>query len=230
MRMPLDPTGRSERPLHLVYEDPILAEHDRSGRAVRRLAEAMIGRTVTVEELAEIERWADSTAARLERHEPVQRPDDYQARRYTIAAPEDGDRLISFTDRPVSGPGNPAASDLIIWRDGHVVRAVARFGRLTEASPNRVHGGISAAAFDDVMGYVMIIEATAAFTGELSVRYRAPMWLNVPIHFEAQVSDRGEKVWTISALARSESADGEIVGEATGRFVLLSPERLGLPG
>mgnify|MGYP003352147111 CR=1 FL=1 len=38
--MPTDPTGRTDRPVHLVYEDTMLAERDRAGRAVRRLAEA----------------------------------------------------------------------------------------------------------------------------------------------------------------------------------------------
>ena len=228
MRMPNDPTGRTDRPVHLVYEDQMLAERDRAGRAVRRLAEAMIGRDVTAADLAEVEAWADAAAVRLERHEPIQRPDDYQARRYTIEPPEDGDRLISFTDRPISGPGNPAANELIIWRDGLVARGVAVFGRLSEASPGRVHGGLTAAAFDDVMGYVMIIEATAAYTGELTVRYRKPMLLGMPIHFQAQVTDRGEKVWTISATAHAGSADGEVVSEASGRFVVVSPERLGV--
>jgi len=228
VRIPNDPTGRTDRAVHLVYEDPMLAERDAAGRAVRRLAEAMIGRDVTAEELAEIGAWADRSAALLERHEPIVRADDYQARRYTIAPPDDGDRLISFTDRPISGPGNPAANELVLWRDGLTVRAIATFGRLSEASPGRVHGGITAATFDDVMGYVMIVEATAAYTGELTVRYRAPMLIGVPIHFEAAVSERGEKVWTITATARSGGPDGELVSEASGRFVVVSPERLGV--
>ena len=228
MRIPNDPTGRTDRPVHLVYEDPMLAERDRAGRAVRRLAEAMIGREVTAAELDEIATWADAAAERLEPHQPIQRADDYQARRYTIAPPEDGDRLISFTDRPISGPGNPAANELVLWRDGMIVRAVATFGRLSEASPGRVHGGITSATFDDVMGYVMIVEATAAYTGELTVRYKAPMLIGMPIHFEAAVTDRAGKVWTITATARAGSADGEIVSEASGKFVVVSPERLGV--
>ncbi len=195
---------------------------------MRRLGEALIGRVVSPAELAHVEAWANAAATELEQNEVVQREDDYQARRYTIAPPEDGDRLISFTDRPISGPANPAANELIVWRDGQVVRAVAHFGRLTEASPNRVHGGLSAAVFDDVMGYVMIIEATAAYTGELTVRYRAPMRLGEPIYFAAQVSERGEKVWTITATARASSPEGELVGEASGRFVVVSRERLGV--
>ncbi len=228
MRVPTDPTGQTDRPLHLVYEDPILAERYRAGKAMRRLGEALIGRDVTVAELAEIGQIADTLAERLEVHPPIQREDDYQARRYTIAPPEDGDRLISFSDRPISGPANPAANDLILWRDGLKVRGVARFGRLCEASPNRVHGGLSAAVFDDVMGYVMIVEATAAYTGELSVRYKAPMRLQEPIHFVAEVTDRGPKVWTITATASAGSPAGEVVGEASGRFVVVSPERLGV--
>jgi acyl-coenzyme A thioesterase PaaI-like protein len=230
VRIPTDPTGQSDRPVHLVYEDPMLAARDRAGRAVRRLAEALIGREVTATDLAEITVLADRAADSLERHGTIQRPDDYQARRYTIAPPEDGDRLISFTDRPISGPGNPAANELVIWRDGLVVRAVATFGRLSEASPGRVHGGITAATFDDVMGYVMIVEATAAYTGELTVRYRAPMLLGVPIHFAAEVTERGTKVWTIGATARAGSPDGDVVSEASGRFVVVSPERLGVSG
>ena len=49
-----------------------------------------------------------------------------------------------------------------------------------------------------------------------------------PIHFEAAVSDRAGKVWTITATARAGSADGEIVSEASGKFVVVSPERLGV--
>ena len=228
VRLPNDPTGITERPVHLVYDDPMLAERDRAGRAVRRLAEAMIGREVTSEELAEIAGWADAAAARLEPHEPIQRADDYQARRYTIAPPEDGDRLISFTDRPISGPGNPVANELVLWRDGMTVRAVATFGRLSEASPGRVHGGITSATFDDVMGYVMIVEATAAYTGELTVRYKAPMHIGSPVYFDAAVTDRAGKVWTITATARAGSPDGDIVSEASGKFVVVSPERLGV--
>lgn len=228
MRLPSDPTGQTDRALHLVYEDPILTERDRAGRAMRRLGEALIGREVTVEDLAEVEAWSTSLAERLELRPAIQREDDYQARRYTIAPPEDGDRLISFSDRPISGPANPAANDLILWRDGSTVRAVARFGRLCESSPNRVHGGLSAAVFDDVMGYVMIVEATAAFTGELTVRYTAPMRVGEAIHFAARVTERGEKVWTITATARAGTPDGEVVGEASGRFVVVSPERLGV--
>ncbi|MEZ5262918.1 MAG: PaaI family thioesterase [Acidimicrobiales bacterium] len=229
MRLPLDPTGKSDRPVHLVYEDPILAQHDRTGTAMRRLGEALIGRDVPLHELEALERWADEHAARLEQLEAVTRADDYQARRYTIAPPRHGDRLISFSDRPVSGPANPTATDLIVWRDGDVVRAVARFGRLAEASPGRAHGGVTASVFDDVMGYVMIIEATAAYTGELFVRYNAPMLIGVPVHFEAKVAERGERVWTLEATARLHEPDGQLCGEASGRFVVVGPEKFGLP-
>lgn len=228
MRLANDPTGRTDRPVHLVYEDALLAERDRAGRAVRRLAEAMIGRDVTAADLAEVEAWADRTAASLERHDTVVRADDYQARRYTIAPPEDGDRLISMSDRPISGPANPAANELVLWRDGMVTRAVCTFGRLSEASPGRVHGGITSSVFDDVMGYVMIVEATAAYTGELTVRYKAPMLIGMPIHFAAWVSEKAGKVWTITATAHAGSEDGELVSEASGRFVTVTPERLGV--
>lgn len=228
MRLPTDPTGRTDRPLHLVYDDELLAARDVTGRALRRLGEAVAGRSLPVEDLDCVARWANTTADALERHPAMERADDYQARRYTIEGPHDGDRMISFSDRPVSGPANPTAHDLVVWRDGSVARAVAHFGRLTESSPGRVHGGVTASAFDDVMGYVMVLEATAAYTGELFVRYRAPMLVGVPVHFAAWVSERGPKVWTISATAHAGTPDGELVSEANGRFVVVSPKTLGV--
>ena len=88
---------------------------------------------------------------------------------------------MSFSDRPISGPANPSAVDLVIRREGRESVGVATFDRRFESSPGRVHGGITASVFDDVMGYVNVIEGVAAYTYELTVRYLAGMPLGEPV-------------------------------------------------
>ncbi len=229
MRLPNDPTGASERPVHLVYDDPQLADRHRAGRALRRLGAALVGRALAAEDLHALTAWAESHAEAFERRAARTRPDDYLVRRYTIAGPQDGDRMVAFSERPLSGPANPSAGNLVVWRDGEVTRAVAVFDRLDESSPGRVHGGLTAAYFDDVMGYVMVAEPIAAFTGELAVRYLGGMLIGVPVHFACRITERRENVLTVRGTAHLHEADGELVSEATGRFVVMSPKRLGLP-
>jgi acyl-coenzyme A thioesterase PaaI-like protein len=211
--------------MHLVYPDPQIETRTAAATAVRRLAEALVGHVVDDGALAEVTAWANAAAERLERGEVVVRADDYQTRRYTHPAPQDGDRLVSFTDRPVSGPANPTAQDLVLHRVGDEVVGVVRFGRLSEASPGRAHGGMTAAVFDDVMGYVMLVAAVAAYTGSLTVRYLKPLPIREPVEFRGRVSERKDRVWTVTAEAR---ANGEIVSDAEGQFVVVPPERFGL--
>lgn len=213
--------------MHLVYPDPQFAARAAAAAAVRRLAEAMVAHHVTDTELGEIGAWASDRADRLGSGEVVTRRDDYQKRRYTDPPPAEGDVLVSFTDRPFSGPANPCAYDLVIRREGDEAVGVARFGKLQEASPGRAHGGVTASTFDDVMGYVMSIAAVAAYTGSLSVRYVAPMPLWEPVEFRCGVAERLGRKWTLAGAARRE--DGTVVAEASATFIVVPPERFDLP-
>ena len=213
--------------MHLVYPDPQFARRARTAQAVRRLAESLVAHHVADDDLDAVADWAEATAARLETGPAVARRDDYQKRRYTDPRPADGDRLISFTDRPFSGPANPSAYDLVIHCEGAEAVGVARFGKLQEASPGRAHGGVTASAFDDVMGYVMSIAAIAAYTGELTVRYLAPMPLHEPVTFRCGVAERDGRRWTVTGTATS--ADGTVVATGSARFAVVPPERFDLP-
>jgi acyl-coenzyme A thioesterase PaaI-like protein len=98
--------------------------------------------------------------------------------------------------------------------------------RRFEASPNRSHGGITASLFDDVMGYVNTIEAVAAYTRDLFVKYLAPMPLGVPVVIRARTTEREERRSTVTAEATA--PDGTIVGEAVARFAIVPREKFGL--
>ena len=80
-----------------------------------------------------------------------------------------------FEDRAVGGRSNPTSIELEVRYDNDDVVADVVLRRAFEGAPGRAHGGIVAAAFDDVTGFVIGKLQEPAFTGELTVRYLAPV-------------------------------------------------------
>jgi acyl-coenzyme A thioesterase PaaI-like protein len=211
----------------LTYPDPQLRERARAAAALRLLSEALVGHAAGDEELEELSAWAEECAARLRAGARLDRAEDYQRRRYLDPAPPEGVAIHAFSDRPISGPANPSAVDLVVRREGRESVGIAIFDRRFESSPGRVHGGITASVFDDVMGYVNVIEGVAAYTWELTVRYLAGMPLGEPVELRARMThcDWETRRSTVTAEAHS---NGVLVAEATASFALLPPSRFGL--
>ena len=213
---------------HLTYPDPQLARRHRAARALRALSEALVGHEVPDAALDEVADWAAGRAAELRQGRVVPRGEDYQRRRYLDPTPPEGVAIVSFSDRPISGPANPSAVDLVIRREGRESVGVATFDRRFESSPGRVHGGITASVFDDVMGYVNVIEGVAAYTYELTVRYLAGMPLGEPVVVRARMDhcDWDRRRSTVTAEATL--ADGTVAADARASFALVPRERFGL--
>jgi len=172
-----------------------------------------------------VARWAGEMTARVSSERRLDRAADYLHRRYTDPPPPDGGALITSSDRPVSGPGNPSAVHATIRRVGNEVRADVEFDRRFESAPGRVHGGVTASVFDDVMGYVQVIDGVAAYTRELQVRYLAGVPTYVPIEFRARTTERNERRSLVTAEARIVGRD-EIVADARGIFAIIPRDRL----
>ena len=215
--------------VHQVYPDPMLDQRADAARAVRELSEALVAHDAGADVLAEVAASARRCAAVVAGGPRLERAEDYQRRRYLDPPPPDGRALVTSSDRPVSGPANPSAVAMTLRREGREAVGAVVFDRRFEGSPGRVHGGITAAVVDDVMGYVNVIEGVAAFTIELRVRYVAAMPLHVPVEVRARITQRDERRLTITAEARV-AADGTLVAEAEGRFAVLPPSRFGLEG
>jgi acyl-coenzyme A thioesterase PaaI-like protein len=212
---------------YLTYPDPQLRQRARAAAALRHLSEALVGHAARDDELDELAAWAEERAARLRTGARLDRAEDYQRRRYLDPAPPEGVAIHAFSDRPISGPANPSAVDLVVRREGRESVGMAIFDRRFESSPGRVHGGITASVFDDVMGYVNVIEGVAAFTWELTVRYLAGMPLGVPVEVRARMTacDWERRRSTVTAEAH---CDGVLVAEAVASFALLPRSRFGL--
>ena len=126
-----------------------------------------------------------------------------------------------FDHSPIIGQANPIAPPLQVQRYDDRVVALATFGSAYEGPPGSVHGGMVAAAFDEVLGMAQSIGGTPGMTGTLTVKYRKPTPLHRELRFEGRV-DRvdGRKIYTSAVLHAGE----RLCATATGLFISMKPE------
>jgi acyl-coenzyme A thioesterase PaaI-like protein len=108
-----------------------------------------------------------------------------------------------FEDRAVGGSSNPTGVELQVRFEGEDVIADFVLRRAFEGAPGRAHGGIVAAAFDDVTGFVIGRLQEPAFTGELTVRYRAAVPVDQALEIRARLDGRERRKLFISAELRT---------------------------
>ena len=161
-----------------------LSARNRAGRAIRDVGHAMIGHQAPVALIEELAATLDRFSERLSDGGPRRRPDESFGT--WMGAPADGEPITTFEDRPVSGAASPWGLDITSYRDGEEAVARVTLRSAHEGAPGRSHGGIVAAIFDDVMGFVIQLIEVSAFTGTLSVRYES----GVPLHRELVVRTR----------------------------------------
>jgi acyl-coenzyme A thioesterase PaaI-like protein len=139
-------------------------------------------------------------------------------------APAPADSMERFLRRsPFTGAANPLAPPLHprVGADG-VVEATVELGELYEGPPGHVHGGVVAALFDEVLGFAESLTEQPGMTGRLTVAYRAP----TPLHVPLQVRGWVERVEGRRILARGTlDHEGRRCAEAEGLFVRVSAER-----
>jgi hypothetical protein len=119
---------------------------------------------------------------------------------------------------PVSGPNNPIAPPLRMRAvgdpdgDNHIEGSIV-FGPAYEGPPGHCHGGLIAAMFDELLGYV---QRAPGFTAYLKVDYRAPTPLNRELALKGWI-DRveGRKRYIRGTC----HLDGILLSEAEGLFI-----------
>ena len=114
------------------------------------------------------------------------------------------------------GPGNPAGFALQMHAVGGCVVATTHLDHRHEGAPGLAHGGAVATLLDDLFGGVLVMLETPAVTGNLTVDFRAPVPLRVPLQLEGRcTSQLGRKLTMRGTLRR----DGELLAEATALFL-----------
>jgi acyl-coenzyme A thioesterase PaaI-like protein len=128
------------------------------------------------------------------------------------AAPEGsiftgGGPASGFEDRAVGGRANPTGVDFEVRFEEDEVVADVVLHRAFEGAPGRAHGGIVSAVFDDVTGFVIGFIGEPAFTGELTVRFLAPVPVEELLVVRARLDGRERRKLFITA----EATAGDIV-------------------
>lgn len=201
------------------------ADHPRARAAagLRRLGHALMGHEADEALLERVAEAADRIAADLESAPGrVRDPLALKRRMFDLDVP-DGGAVVHFDECFVSGPFNPMGIAMQVHREHDEVVAEVELGPAFEGAPARSHGGIVAAIFDDVLGYLLTLEQTPAFTGELTVRYLAATPIGLPLQFRARVLAREGRRLLTEGEAR---VGGQVVATATATFVAISQERL----
>jgi hypothetical protein len=131
--------------------------------------------------------------------------------------PEPETQRPYYVNGVILGPHHPLRPELRIAHEDGVTHGSVCFGVTFEGPPGCVHGGFVAHFFDQILGQHNLWARIPAMTGTLSVRFRKGTPILRELAFDVRHERRGErKVVTSGRL----SADGEMVSEAEGTFVV----------
>jgi acyl-coenzyme A thioesterase PaaI-like protein len=109
-----------------------------------------------------------------------------------------------------------------VCEDGSVMSELT-MRAIHEGPAGFVHGGWVAALLDQLLGSANIVSGHPAMTGELKIRYRSGTPYGVPLVLRARTdSVDGRRVHASGEI----TVAGKVSAEATGLFILPTPERV----
>jgi acyl-coenzyme A thioesterase PaaI-like protein len=184
---------------------------------VRRLIELTVTAEPSSDALATAAHHVAQAAAALE---PFRRA---TRRREGPAAPADREPENLMPFDPVVGRFSPLAPPLRVrWEPPKALGEVT-FAPPYEGPPGCVHGGIIAAAFDQVFNVANLMLGSPGPTASLQLHYRRPTPLGVPLRFEGwQERVDGRRVHVRGRLLAGE----RVTVDAEGVFVVVPVERI----
>jgi Thioesterase superfamily len=118
----------------------------------------------------------------------------------------------TFANHPMIGPANPCSPPIRMVADGGLLTGHVSFGTPQEGPPDCAYGGYIAAGFDAILLMTAGVNGVGGPTRSLSVRYRRPTPLNVPLRYEAKVSHVEER-WVV--VEGTLMADDTVCAQAT---------------
>lgn len=197
------------------------AARTRLGTAIRDLGHSFAGHQAGADLLTRCAESIESMIQELDRGTSRRRDPssfgDHRRHRY-----DEGPIDHAYADRPVSGSASPWGLDTELHRHGDEIEALVTLRAAHEGAPGRSHGGIVAALFDDVFGFVLGVIDEAAFTGRLTVTYRAGTPLDTRLSCRVRATERaGRKITMTGELTVAET--GQLVAEADALFITVDP-------
>lgn len=114
------------------------------------------------------------------------------------------------------GPDNAAGLAMAMCVEGDRVLGSVTFDHRHEGAPGIAHGGVVAAALDDLFGGVLVVLGQPAVTANLSVDYRAPVLLGAPLTLVGWCEGRtGRKLELRGEMRQT----GAVVAQAAALFL-----------
>lgn len=199
-----------------IYDDARIS----LGAAVRRLGHAVIGHEVDLETMIETTGLLERISESFELEPPRSREFSQFSTAHDQDVP-DHSRLTSHISRPGSGPGSPHGLEMEVHRRGDRIEAAFTLGASHEGAPQRSHGGIVALAFDDAMGFVLNVIKVVAYTGQITVRYKAPTPLREPLLITAWLDRREGRKLFLEAELRQNGPDGPVLATSSALFIAI---------
>ena len=205
-------------------DSPEIAEaRARAGRAIRDIGHELVGHQADAALIDEVAHTLNELAALLAKGDVRHRAREDRAERWAEPV-ADGERMVSYDERPFSGRSSPWGVDLEVHRHGDEIEAILTLRSAHEGAPGRSHGGIVAGLFDDVFGFVLDVVQEAAFTGELTIRYEQPTPLHRPIACRGRLARReGRKLFIEGELVDLEAEGQPVVARGKGLFISVDP-------
>ena len=214
----LDPLVHVARDDH---PDAVAEARAAAGRAVRDVGHALVGHHAPIELLDEMTAALDSLTSRLSTGDLRSRSEARRGGQFAEPVP-DGSVMTSYDERPVSGRSSPWGLDIEVRRVERDAVATLTLRAAHEGAPTRSHGGVVAALFDDLYGFVLQIEGQTGFTGELSVRYEAGVPIGEPLACRVRLERQdGRKLFMTGELVVV--ATDEQLATSRATFITIDP-------
>ena len=205
------------------HPDRLSEARAEAGRAIRDVGHSLVGHHAPIELLDEVTRELDRLTLRLDEGADRSRSEVRSDGQFGEPTP-DGSIMTSYDERPVSGRASPWGLDIEVRREGDEAVALLTLRAAHEGAPERSHGGIVAALFDDVFGFILQIHPEIAFTGELTVRYVAGVPIGEPLSCRVRLDRReGRKLYMTGELTLV--ATGQELARSTATFITIDPSR-----
>jgi acyl-coenzyme A thioesterase PaaI-like protein len=138
---------------------------------------------------------------------------------------------MSMVDGPLSGCKEVSDRRAAVADLAAELRTLAEgwctFGAVYEGPPMYGHGGVSAMLLDQVLGQAAAAAGHPGVTTDLTVRYRRPVPLDVPLRVWGRVTEAGgrRQVSVVGGITTADKPDVQLV-EADARFYRLRPDQV----
>ncbi|KNC80506.1 hypothetical protein SARC_07128 [Sphaeroforma arctica JP610] len=105
--------------------------------------------------------------------------------------------------------------------EGKKLLAFVRFGDHMCGHPGIVHGGATAAVFDDLFGWLFDYQGIKVFTAYLNTSYRSPTYVNTTLVYEMHIDKvEGRKLYAKATARDGLGPDSTLLAESEVLYIV----------